>query len=273
MEAQGWTSGSKEAQMPNILNFEPAQFVGFIVIFARVLGLFLSAPVLSDSSIPTQVKVAFTFITALVFYPVLAPLRVPVDPSLLEVVVLSFGELMVGLLMGFIGRLIFAAISMAGEVAGFQMGVGMAQMFDPSTSQQTTLIGQIKVVFAMLLFVAMNGHHMFIQALAASYGKIGPGGFMVTEKLSNSLVALTGAVFVLALRVGAPLIVSMLAANMSLGLIARTVPQMNVFMVGLPFTIALGLLLLALGFPFFVEAVATLHNQLQTILMSTLGNG
>ncbi|HKI99657.1 MAG TPA: flagellar biosynthetic protein FliR [bacterium] len=259
--------------MPNLLAFEPAQFLGFVIILGRISGLIVSAPVLGDRTIPVQVKAGFAFILSLIFYPIVAAPQVGSDPNIVSVVLITISEVGVGLLIGFSARLLFTGIAMAGEVIGFQMGIGIANVFDPSSDTQVPLIGQIQLNFTMLLFVILNGHLILIRALVMSYRLIKPGGLRLTEPLFHFLMDLAAKVFVVGLQVGAPLIVAMLAANFSIGLIARSVPQVNVFVVGFPFTIALGLLLLALGFPFFIEAVHALISQLETLLLTGLSHG
>jgi flagellar biosynthetic protein FliR len=220
-----------------------------------------------------QLKAGFAFILSLVFFPVVAAPRIGTDPNAVLIVLLVVRELAVGLLIGFTARLLFTGVSLAGEVIGFQMGIGIANVFDPSSDTQVPLIGQIKLVFAMLLFVILDGHHLLIQALLMSYRLVRPGELSANQTLFTHVSGLAGKVFVVGLQVGAPLIVAMMAANFSIGLIARSVPQVNVFVVGFPFTIALGLLLLALGFPFFVEAVVALHSQIEGLLLAGFGRG
>lgn len=259
--------------MPNLLSFDPVQILGFLVILSRISGVVISAPILGDQNIPPQIKVAFAFVLSLVFYPVLTAPQVPVNPGVLDIVLITGKEVAVGLLIGFTARMLFAGVTLAGEVTGFQMGLGVANIFDPSSEQQVSLVGQIQVIFALFLFVVMDGHHLFIRSLVISYRFIKPGEFTLTEPLYQHMVRQGAAIFIIGLQIGAPLIVALIAANFSIGLMARSVPQMNVVVVGFPFTIILGLLLLALGFPFFIEAVSNLHNQLEGILATGLRNG
>lgn len=259
--------------MPNLLGFDPVQIIGFVVIFARITGMMLFAPLLGDRNIPPQVKIGFAFILSLLFYPVVTKLQIPRNPDLLDMAMLMLVEVSVGVLIGFTARLMLAGISMAGDVAGFQMGLSIANIFDPTSQTQVPLIGQIQTIFALFLLVVMDGHHLLIQALIFSYGPIQPGGFTLTQPLFTQIVGMGGAVFSTGVQVGAPLIVAMLAANFTIGLMGRSVPQINVIVVGFPFTIALGLLVMALGFPFFIEAVARLHNHLTETLMMMLRNG
>lgn len=259
--------------MPNLLAFDPVQILGFIIIFARISGVMASAPIFGDQNIPIQIKTALTFIMALVFYPVLAAPQIPANPDLLYMIKLMALEVGVGLLIGFSARLLLAGVSMAGEVVGFQMGLGIANVVDPVSQNQVSLIGQLQIIFSLLLLVVMDGHHLFIQAIASSYQLIPPGGFELTEPLFKHLTDLSAGIFVLSLQIGAPLIVAMMAANLAIGLMARSVPQLNVIVVGFPFTIGMGLLVMVLSFPFFIEAVAALHNQLEAILRAGLRYG
>ncbi len=256
--------------MPNLLLFDPTQFVGFILIFFRILGLMLLAPILGDNNIPGQIKVAIAFLLSLIFFPVVAAPRIGTSPDVGELVFVGGVEFGIGILMGFTARLLFTGIALAGEVAGFQMGVSIANIFDPSSQTQVSMIGQIQVVFALLLFVALDGHHILINALVESYRLVPVGGIVVREEGMRLLTDQVGRIFLVGLQIGAPLIVALLAANFSMGLIARSVPQMNVIMVGFPFTIGLGLLFLFISFPFFVGAVVVLHERLGAILMGLL---
>lgn len=256
--------------MPNLLQFDPTQFVGFIVIFTRILGIMTLAPILGDNNIPAQIKVAIALLLSLVFFPIVAAPKVGASPDVGTLVYMAVTEFGIGLLMGFVARLFFTSVTLAGEVAGFQMGVSIANIFDPSSDTQISMIGQIQVVFALLLFVVLDGHHLLINSLAESYRIVAPGQLVMREEGMRMLIDQVGKIFLVGLQIGAPLIVALLAANFSMGLIARSVPQINVIIVGFPFTIGLGLLFLFIGFPFFVGAVMMLHERLGPTLMDVL---
>ncbi len=256
--------------MPNLLQFDPAQTIGFIVVFTRIVGIMTVAPILGDNNIPVQIKVAFAFILSLVFFPVVAAPNLGANPELGRLAYVVVTEFGIGALMGFAVRVMFTGVSLAGEVAGFQMGVGVANIFDPSSEQQVSLIGQIQVVFALLLFVTLDGHHLLIKSLVESYAIVPPGGLALSEQGMRFFVAQAGNIFLVGLQIGAPLIVALLAANFSMGLIARSVPQMNVIVVGFPFSIGLGLLFLFLGFPYFMRSMVVIIERLDDILMAAL---
>ncbi|MBI3992578.1 MAG: flagellar biosynthetic protein FliR [Candidatus Lambdaproteobacteria bacterium] len=256
--------------MPNLLEFEPIRILGFLVILARISGLIISAPVLGDDTIPLPVKGAFAFILSLLFFPLVAAPSLGPNPGLLSLTLTMLREVAVGLVLGFTARVVFVGIQLAGEVIGFQMGIGVANVFDPSSDEQIPLLGQMQSVLAMFLFVVADGHHLLIRAVAESYTLVPPGAMQLTQPGYHYAVLLFSTIFVIGIQVGAPLIVAMLAANFSIGLIARSVPQVNVFVVGFPFTILLGILFLAVSFPFFAQAVMTVNEQLAEMLMQAL---
>ncbi len=256
--------------MPNLLQFNPYQFLGFVIILARVSGVMITAPVLNDANIPPQVKIAVTLLLSLVFYPVVVRPVLPANPDIVRLILLTLGEVAVGVLIGFTAQMLFAGIGLAGEVIGFQMGLGIANVFDPVTQTQVSQISQLQTVMALMLFVALNGHHLFIEALAESYSVVPPGTLAITAGGVKHFMGVAGQMFVLGVQLGAPLIVALLAANFSIGLVARAVPQVNIFVVGFPFTIALGMLLLMLAMPFFLEGVAGLQRGLELTLRAGL---
>ena len=254
--------------MANLLQFDLNQFMGFTLILMRMTGLMLSAPVLGDDRIPPQVRTGLGLILALLFFPMLPIEYQRLPPELGQMVLLGSAELAIGALMGFSAKMLFAGVSMAGEVIGFQMGVSVANVFDPSSGQQVALIGQLQYTFAMLLFVMLDGHHMLVRALVDSYAIVPPGAIGLSQPVVDHFTSLLTNIFVIGLQIGAPLVVSLTAANFAMGLVARSVPQMNIFVVGFPFTIALGLFLLVTSMPFFVQALVALHSRLEEVLLS-----
>jgi len=211
--------------MPNLLNFDLAQFLGLFLIISRVSGVMITAPIFNDQAIPNTVKVGFTFILSLVFFPVVGRAGLPANLNVLELVLMVGGELAVGLLIGFTAQMLFAGIALAGEVIGFQMGISMAHVFDPAFNTQVPLLSELKTVLALMLFVSLNGHHLFIDALVRSYEIAGPGHVVLGKAALGYITLVAGKMFMIGLQVGAPLIVSLLAANLAMGLLSRAVPQ------------------------------------------------
>ena len=254
--------------MPNLLQFDPGQILGFFIIFTRITGLMMVAPLLGDNAIPTQVKAGLALILSLIFFPVVAAPSLGSNPETLDVFLLTLREFGVGALMGFSARVLLAGLGLAGEVIGFQMGVGIANIFDPTSETQVSLIGQLHIIVALLLFVVLDAHHMLVQALVESYELIPVGQASPTPASVEFFTEITSGLFILGLKIGAPLIVALMTANLSMGLITRSVPQLNVIIVGIPFTIFLGLLFLMLVFPFLIRALIVINDKMGEMILT-----
>ena len=150
------------------------------------------------------------------------------------------------------------------------MGLGMANVFDPQSQEQVSLVGRFESITATLIFLAMDGHLIIIQALIRSYSILPPGGASVSQPLVEKLIDLSASVFVIGLQIGAPLIVALFLANAIVGLLARSVPQIQVFVVGFPLTLLLGFLFLFFGMPFYSQAVHQMFEKLDTQLFDAL---
>jgi flagellar biosynthetic protein FliR len=232
------------------LSLKLSQIQMLLLIFVRVAAIVFSAPLFDSRAIPVLFKVGLALSAAVLLYPLLVPgTPMPADGFTL----LGFGivgEALVGLIIGFAVRLIFAAVEMAGQLAGFQMGLAIANVFDPVTSTQMPIIAQMENIIAMLLFLAVNAHYLVIRALAESFRLVPLLGFRFSGSLMTMLSDLTGGMFVTAVKIAAPVMVALLLTSLTLGLVARVVPQMNIFIVAMPIKIIIGLVFLALALPF-----------------------
>jgi flagellar biosynthetic protein FliR len=255
--------------MADLLNYDASQMLGFILVLIRIGGIMLSAPVLGSSNIPPQAKIAMALGLALIVTPFVP--RLPAAPNQpAEYVLLIMGELLIGLVLGFLGRIMFAAVEFAGSLIGLQMGLSMANVFDPQSQQQVSLIGQFENIVATLVFLVLDGHLMLIQAMIRSYEVLPAGGAQVNKELMQMMVQLTSGVFSIGFQLGAPLIVSLFLANLIIALLSRAVPQIQVFVVGFPLTLMLGFLFLMLGMPFFVQALRQMFGMLDNQLLEAM---
>ena len=249
--------------MANLLNYDASQLLAFILVLVRVSGIISTAPVFGSSNIPPQIKVVLSLILALILYPFIPLITVyPDRPD--HYIMLIASELLIGLVLGIIARFLFGAVEFAGTVIGFQMGLGMAMVFDPQSQEQISLVGRFENATATLIFLAMDGHLIVLQALVRSYSVLPPGGASINRPLVENLTELSASVFVIGLQIGAPLIVALFLANAVVGLLARSVPQIQVFVVGFPLTLMLGFLFLFFGMPFFAQAVHQMFEKLDT---------
>jgi len=141
---------------------------------------------------------------------------------------------------------------LAGQIVDIQMGLGMVNIIDPITSTQISVMGQYYYLIATLVFLSVDGHHLLLRALADSFTLVPLGQAHFTAALGTKMMAMFSQIFFIAFRVGAPVIGALFITNMALGVVARTVPQMNVFIVGMPLNLAVGFMITALSMSFFV---------------------
>lgn len=227
-----------------MFTFTEAQLVGWLTPllwpFLRILSVFMSAPVLSQRSVPVRVKVSLAFIITVCCQASLPEMpQIPLDSSLAVLVVVQ--QVLVGVTIGFAARIVFAAIEFAGEIIGLQMGLNFAGFFDPATMGQTTAMSRFYGTIAVLLFIVINGHLLLIAAVCESFQAfpVGPEPFAFLRAVAPHTWG--AQVFQLGLWIALPMIAMLLFVNLVLGVISRVSQQMNIFSIGFPITVSVGL--------------------------------
>ncbi len=236
--------------------------MAFVLILVRLAGLFITAPVFSSRNIPTQLKAAWVLFMTFLVFPVVPyqPAAIPTPGLALGLAVIKEGA--IGMCLGFGALLLFTGIQMAGQIIDIQMGLGMVNIIDPVTNAQMSVMGQFYFLVATLVFLAVNGHHMLIRAVVDSFAILPLGEAHFTTALGTEMMHLFSNVFFIAFRVGAPVIGALFITNLALGVVARTVPQMNVFIVGMPLNMGVGLLIVSLSMSFFVYTLQDMFHGL-----------
>jgi flagellar biosynthetic protein FliR len=250
----------------------PGRIVAFVLVLARVVGLAVLAPVLGSRMIPARVRIALVLFLSVAMLPALA--GAAITPPKLDSTVsllLALGvETAIGLLLGLVAQMVFAAVQMAGELAGMQMGLGMASLIDPQSHDRFVVLAQWQSALALLLFLAVDGHHVLIEALAESFRRVPPGATGLDVAGVAMAVGFAGQIFVLALKLAAPVLILVLLVNAGLGALGKLVPQLNVMVVGFPINVAAGFFVLALSQPFAMRllegAFANLGGSLGALI-------
>ena len=243
------------------------QILVILMIFLRVGGLVFTMPFLSDMRIPMKIKMLLTIIISyLIFYSV-PNITVPLGDSLVGLILIGFKEILIGLIAGFAMNFIFWGISFAGSLIGFEMGLAMAQSFDPNTNVQNNLIGMLLGTSAILIFILINGHHYVLQAIMHSYRLIPVGEITLSKPLYDLLINYSLGIFIIAVKIASPLIVSFFMVHVAGGIISRIIPQMQVFFVLQPLQIGLGFLLLSFFVPIYVYFVKNALEMYEYKLM------
>lgn len=246
----------------------------FWLIFARIGGMVLTVPILGSRNIPSPVKIGLSlFLTGLIL-PLIQSSRVP--GASLEWISYSLvlgKQLLLGVVIGYSIRLLFTGIEMAGQIIGFQMGFGFAMVIDPQSQAQISLISQFKNILAVLIFLSLNAHHEFLRGLVDSFSAVPLIDFSPHPSLFLKIASSVGNIFVISLKIGAPVIVVLFIAQVAIGIVARIVPQMNIFMVSLPLKIGIGLVMIGLSLPYFLYfsrgLFGNLYRSIIIILQAT----
>jgi flagellar biosynthetic protein FliR len=237
-----------------------AWIAAFLFPFLRVIGLVVAEPILGNRSVPATTKVGFAvFITVLVA-PALPPVPA-VEPASAAGLLIGAQQLLIGLAMGFVIRIALTAAEMAGQLAGLQMGLGFAVFFDPQSAAQTAIVGQFVGLFAILVLLATNGHYVILSALVESFRAL-PITAQPLDPLGwRVLVDWSGIIFSAGLLISLPVIAALLVANIAVGVMTRAAPQLNLFAVGFPITLATGFVALYFAVPYMGPALAALFEQ------------
>ncbi|MCM3745996.1 flagellar type III secretion system protein FliR [Paenibacillus pasadenensis] len=244
-------------------------FPVFLLIFCRITSFFVVAPVFAARTVPAKFKVGIGFFVSFLVYLTYGTTK-QITPNALYMLTLV-QEIMVGLLLGFIVYLFFTTVQTAGAFIDLQVGFAMANVVDPMTGVSAPITGNFKYMVLTLLFLTMNGHLYLLQALMNSYRWIPlePNlfGYIANGTVTEFLVQAFSQSFLLALQIGAPIIVAMFLTDVGLGFLARTAPQYNVFVIGVPLKILIGFLLLVLLMP----SLGTLFEHLFSFMFDFMG--
>jgi len=228
--------------------------------FVRILAVFTSAPVFSSQVFPVRARIGLAFLVALASQATIppAPLIGFSDPHALGVLLQQVG---VGLAIGFAVRLVFAAVELAGEVVGFQMGLNFASFFDPSMNTQSSALAQFFGQITSLLFVVMNGHLMVLMAVNRSFKAFPIDQNFLQALAQMRLYKLGTDLFASALWIAMPMIGMLMFANLAMGVISRVAPQMNIFAIGFPITLVVGLVGVAYTLPMLDQPFIALMGR------------
>jgi len=257
--------------MPAVLvNWSILQFQAFVLVLLRVSPILFMMPVLGSRNLPHLLKVGLALTVSLILLP-----TVRMDISLLPREPFHFGlflvsEIMIGFILALAVKVIFAGIQMGGELMGFEMGFYMANVVDPSSEINTPLISQFLNLTGILLFLSIDGHHWFFRAVSQSFLLLVPGEIQVSPGLFRHFLNLTGTMFIIAVKIAAPVVAVLFFTQIAMGILAKAVPQVNILITSFPLTIGIGLLFLAFSVEIVFSYCQGLLQEVGRSLVSTL---
>lgn len=252
-----------------MISFTSAQLSTWLAMLiyplARILALIASSPMLGNRQVPARIKIGLALILTIIIAPTLPAGQLP-DPASAQGLFILAQQVVAGLMMGFSIRLIFSAIEMAGDIAGMQMGLGFANFFDPQHATFTPIIAQFLGILVALSFVALDLHLAMLEALADSFQSFPISSAPLSASAYRTVAEWGGSLFAYALQLSLPLIAALLITNLALGILTRSAPQLNIFAVGFPITLAVGFGALALVVPFVTPLLGHAFQQaLETV--------
>jgi flagellar biosynthetic protein FliR len=241
----------------------------------RVSGFVFAAPVFGSRLVPATVKVWFSVLFAFALVHVVrfdGGLPSFASPAYF---ILAAREVLLGLMIGFISTFFVHGVEFAGHMVGLQMGFAASSLFDPFSNNEVSVVGRFQGLLAIVLFLAMNGHHVLLSSFAASYRIVGPSANSLAASGEQQLIYATASIFTVAVRISIPVLSALFMVEAGLALLAKTVPQMNIFVVGFPLKIAVGLAVLGFSLPYFTyilaKAIAGTNADLRSVLGALAG--
>lgn len=240
------------------------ELFAFLLIFSRMSGLFIYAPIFSAMNIPNQYKVAFC---ALFSYIVMLTGVVNLEGLTESIIFLIIKETFFGIGLGYIAYAFTSTFLTMGKILDLKMGFGMANVVDPQNRMQVAMMGNFYYIFALLIFLALDGHHFMLRVIYESYKFVGVGAFNFTEFHMGIIIDS----FIKAMEFGVtlsfPIILTTLLSDVLLGILSKTIPQLNIFVVGMPLKILVGFAILIFATPIYFELTQNIYEYMEELIM------
>lgn len=233
---------------------------GLLWPLSRILGLFATAPLFGNRTIPVRVKISLGILLSLIVAPIV-PALPAVDPMSLTGLLILMQQMVIGLAMGLAMRIVFAAIEMAGEIVGMTMGLGFATFFDPQSKGHSSAISQFMSLLMLMLFLAANFHLVLLSTLVDSFITMPIAADSFGASSFQLLASWGGRIFSAGVQLSLPIVAALLINNIALGVLTRASPQLNLFGIGFPIAIGVGFIMIALTLPYLAVPMERLLQE------------
>jgi len=227
------------------MDFFVGNFQLFLLVFVRMFAMFVAAPMFSSGVIPFRIRAAAAVYISVCLFPMVVGFLGKIPENMYSYALMVGSEALIGILIGFMASIIFAAFQLAARFFSFQMALGIAEVIDPLSEVGITIVGQLWTIMGLMVFIAINGPHLMIIATFESYKSVQL--FRIIEDSRTMFTALTnsfGAMFLVALKLAFPILITLFVLTVTLGMLAKAAPQMNIFMLGFPIQIGVGFLMM-----------------------------
>ena len=241
----------------------------FLLILVRISGFMVAAPIFSLRNIPMRVKTLLALAIAIVVFHVV-PYREVIYSTTIEYAIVVVTEMLAGVIMGFMANVAYYILSFAGQIIDQEIGFSMVNQFDPITSTQVTVTGNLYTYAVMLMVIVTNMHHYLIRAITDSFQVIPVGSVVVDFNLYEVMKRFVVDYFVLGFRIVLPIFASLLVVNTILAILARVAPQMNMFVIGLQLKVFVGLAVLVLMVMMITGVADLIFREMMSMLRETM---
>lgn len=232
----------------DLFHFDPNVVFSFLLTLMRISVILFLLPFFGANLLPNPVKGALCLLLALALFPMLSFPAAVMPANAWTLSLMFLGEVIMGLLLDILVMFLFAAVQCAGAIMGFSMGFSLMNSVDPMTGASESGLGHLMNQVTTMLFLCLNGHLFLLDCLAQSFTLVPPGGLFLSPALGEHLIAFSGQIFVMALKIAAPIMASIFMVDLALALVARAAPQMNVLFIGFPLKVSVGFLFMTLVF-------------------------
>ena len=235
----------------------------FLLVLTRTSGIFFISPFLGSMNVSARLRAGAAVGVAVILFPVVMKLQVLQAPaSVLLFAATVIKELFIGWLIGLVAFITLSAVNLAGKVMDMQVGFAVVNMMDPTTQQQTGLIGNFLYNLSIIYFLITNGHHIILSALAESFRIIPLNSMVWNDSLPQLMTDLTAGIWLNGMKIAMPITFAILLTNVGMGILARTMPQMNIFVVGIPMHLMVGTTMLSMILPFYLLFLDVMFNEM-----------
>jgi flagellar biosynthesis protein FliR len=243
----------------------------FVLVVARLAGLVLASPVFGHGVVPVRVRAGLVGVLALALAPIVPAPALAVEPSAWALAGLVAAETAIGALLGLVAQLVLAGVQLGGEMAGLQLGIGLAHVIDPGTPVGAGVVAQWQYLGALIVFLVLDVHHVLLRAVLASFRVAPVGQALPSTDVLAGVVAQGAGLFAVGARIAAPVVLVLLLVNGGLAVLARTLPQLHVLALGFPVHVGVGLVVLGASLPFGIGFLASELERLRGTLEALVG--
>lgn len=248
----------------------------FALVLVRMTGLFIISPVFGRKNVPVYLKIGFSVVMSLILINTIQIDNLSYINNIYQYMFTVLKEFITGLMIGFVSYLFFSVIYLAGQLIDVKIGFAMVNVLDPASNIQIPITSNFYLVISMIVFLGIRGHHMLIKAVFDSYKYVPLGGAVFDDKIVEDFIRIFGELLATGVKIAAPVIVAILLTDVALGILSKTIPQMNIFIVGMPLKILMGIVILMLSLPLFIMLLDMLFNGMNEEIINfinTIGTG